>query len=498
MSPSTAKPLDNQAGDPSPGATETQTDQTDLAPSITFDQLDLEAIASAAGGSAAQIIASPVDMTNHAALTDLQAQYALIQLASGIHLLPEASMKHRTARGLPVVFSPLKLPDGKLLMRRKLAKDHPQANADKVIAAFVVSPSTKLYEGVTCDPQDRDKTLYNLWRGPTLKPKKGSWKTIRRFLFNDICNRDKELFRYLIRYIAHALQKPWEKPGVSITFIGGQGTGKGTVCKILMKIWPATTFQTNRISDIAGGFNQALEGMLHVWLDEAAFGGAKPIWDGVKSIVTEPTVAINAKHQPIRVVPSYTRLWQATNHDFAAMRERDDRRDVAMRVSDRHKGNRPYWQKIHQAIDGDEEVPAMMQDLLDLDLTNFDVRNKPDTAELVNQKLHSLSPLCKWWLDRLTRGYIDPSDSGAWPSFISTHVLVLEAQTYLTGLSRHEPCDSRAIWKLLRQVCPGAQQSQQLPAGSNPNGRERGALLPDLAACRRDFEAYIGGAVEWD
>lgn len=446
---------------------------------------------------AARGASAPLD-ANAAALENLQARYALIQMTNGIHLLPEAAMKQRAALGRPVEFSPLKQPDGKLLMRRDLTKDHPQADADKVIATFFVSPATKLYEGVTCDPLDRDKTLYNLWRGPTLKPKKGSWKTIRRFLFNDICNRKKRVYRYLIRYLAHALQKPWEKPGVSITLIGGQGTGKGTVCKILMKIWGATTFQTNRINDIAGGFNQALEGNFHVWLDEAAFGGARATWDEVKSIVTELTVAINAKHQPIRVVPSYIRLWQATNHDFAAMRERDDRRDVANRVSERHKGDRGYWRKVHQAIDGDDEVPAMMRDLLDLDLTNFDVRDKPDTDELVNQKLHSLPPLHKWWLDRLTRGYIDPSDAGGWPSFVSTHILVLEAQTYLSGLPRHTPCDSRAIWDVLRKVCPSARKIQQSAAGSSPNGRERGAALSDLATCRRDFEAYIGGSVSWD
>ncbi len=440
---------------------------------------------------------APLD-ANAAALMDLQARYALIQMTNGIHLLPEAAMKQRAALGRPVEFSPLKQPDGKLLMRRDLTKDHRQADADKVIATFFVSPATKLYEGVTCDPLDRDKTVYNLWRGPTLKPKKGSWKTIRRFLFNDICNRKKRVYRYLIRYIAHALQKPWEKPGVSITLIGGQGTGKGTVCKILMKIWAATTFQTNRISDITGGFNQALEGKLHIWLDEAAFAGDKRAWEELKSLVTEPNVSINAKHQPVRVVPNYGRIWQATNCDFAAMRDRDDRRDMTTRVSDRHKGDRAYWHKIHQAIDGDHEVPAMMQDLLDLDLTNVDVRDKPDTDELVNQKLQSLPPLHKWWLDRLTRGYIDPSDAGSWPGFISTHILVLEAQTYLSGLPRHAPCDSRAIWDLLRKVCPDARQVQQSAAGSSPNGRERGAALPDLFTCRRNFEAYIGGSVSWD
>jgi hypothetical protein len=62
----------------------------------------------------------------------------------------------------------------------------------------------------------------NLWVGPTATPQAGDWQPISDFLLDIICNGDGNAHQYLIRFLAHALQHPADKPGVVIVMLGGQ------------------------------------------------------------------------------------------------------------------------------------------------------------------------------------------------------------------------------------------------------------------------------------
>ena len=57
-------------------------------------------------------------------------------------------------------------------------------------------------------------------------------------------------------------------------------------------------------------------------------------------------------------------------------------------------------------------IAAMVHELLTMDLSGFNVRSKPDTQQLVEQKLHSLSPTARWWFDCLDSG--DLNCEGGW------------------------------------------------------------------------------------
>ena len=92
--------------------------------------------------------------------------------------------------------------------------------------------------------------------------------------------------------MAHALQKPEEKPGVMINLLGGQGIGKGTLGRIFQRIWTATYVQVSNISLVTGSFNAALERAYIVFLDEALFVGDRRASDRLKSLVTEPAINI--------------------------------------------------------------------------------------------------------------------------------------------------------------------------------------------------------------
>ncbi|TRZ91885.1 MAG: hypothetical protein D4R84_13470 [Rhodocyclaceae bacterium] len=380
--------------------------------------------------------------------------------------------------------------DGTLLLQRLAKVLAPDADPSHSIVEFFVSPATACYDGVEFNPAGTSGNHLNLWIGPTIQPKAGTWPLIQAFLREVICDGDRKSYDYLISFIAHALQHPEVKPGILIILLGGQGTGKGTLGRILGLIWTATYLQVHNIDAVTGNFNASLERAFIVFMDEALFAGDRRASDALKSLVTEPVIHINEKHQPARETRSYHRFFAATNADHLKNTERDDRRDFALRVSESRKGDHAYWQALNQEIDNGG-VAAMAYDLLALDLSGFNVRQKPDTKELLEQKLQSLGPVARWWHDCLNGGGLNAE--GHWADFIATEVAIKGIVELAGGRLYRKPSPADVVQALLK-LCPSAAKKQQ----QDNLGRRRGLSLPSLQQARAEFEAYIGGAISWD
>lgn len=431
----------------------------------------------------------------------LQQQFAYLNMDGRLSLVDLTSLDRRTNQGIAAKLSLSNLQDGNLLIRRALRAKFQEVNLNDISIKFAHSPDTQCYSGVEFNPAGNSEGYLNLWVGPTVQPKVGEWQRISAFLQEVICNNDDACYQYLIRYIAHALQCPAEKPGVMIAMISGQGTGKGTLARILRKIWSATFMQIHNINDVTGNFNASLERAYIVFMDEALFSGDRRASDALKSLVTEPVIQINEKHQPARQISSYHRFFAATNAEHFKNTERDDRRDLVLRLSESRKGDHEYWSALNAEIDGGG-VEAMMHDLLAFDLTDFNVRDKPDTNELLEQKLQSLGPIQRWWHDRLYQGFIDGDSTvdgytaigvnARWPDFISTLGAIQGVITVSGGRVYRKP-SAIDMARAIKEVCPSARQVQATTDG----GRKRGFVLPDLEQARSDFDTYIGGKVNW-
>lgn len=235
----------------------------------------------------------------------LQQMFGLLNMDGRLSLVDLSSIYRRTSQGVAAKLSLSNLQDGSLLIRRAIAAKFQDINLNEVATKFALSPQTPCYTGIEFNPAGNSDGYLNLWVGPTIQPLAGSWKRISDFLLEVICDGDDACYQYLIRYIAHALQRPEEKPGVMIAMLSGQGTGKGTFARILRKMWSATFLQIHNINDVTGNFNASLERAFIVFMDEALFSGDRRASDALKSLVTEPVIQINEKHQPARQISSY-------------------------------------------------------------------------------------------------------------------------------------------------------------------------------------------------
>jgi hypothetical protein len=272
--------------------------------------------------------------------------------------------------------------------------------------------------------------------------------------------------------------------------LGGQGIGKGTIGRIFQRIWTATYIQVNNISLVTGNFNAALERAYIVFMDEALFVGDRRSSDRLKSLVTEPDILINEKFQPGRQIKSYHRFLAATNADHFKNTERDDRRDFTLRVSESRKNDHQYWKDLYYEIDNGG-TEALVHDLLATDLSDFNVRQKPNTKELTEQKINSLGPIDHWWYECLLQGSIF-DDEERWQEFVST-TKAIEGIIAIAGGRLYRRPGPRDVVQEMKKLCPSAEHWQKQVNGI----RNCGFILPNLEQARDEFAEYLDGPVDW-
>ena len=385
-------------------------------------------------------------------------------------------------------------------LRRYIEEQGFQDSPSKLIEQFWHSPHTHEYRLTAFSPLHTAIDTINYWVGSPVIPKHGDWGLIHEFILNDICDNNLVVYKYFIQFLAHMLQFPEIKPGIMPVLLGGQGTGKGTVFKLLRYTWPKTTLIVNHVDHVTGNFNAALELHYVVCMDEALFSGDKKALDRLKSLITEPTCRIEQKYQPSRTIDSYHRFFAASNHDRFANIELDDRRFLFLRVSNKRQRDANYYNQLHQAIENPVVISAFVYHLMNLDLADFNVRERPKTLEHTKQKIQSLTGFSRYWFEVLQSGSLSGQDGPnftewANPLFVPTNTLLEGYRNIDKNSERYETTQAQSIARYLERLCPSA-----VPARGKigcPLRQVRGYNLPNISVARSEFEKAIGSPLSW-
>ena len=434
------------------------------------------------------------------ALSRLQQTFCLIKLAGEIFVLETGQISQNSAVAGTSELQFYRLGPAKLLMSRYLERQPFTDNKHEVIAAFMVSPKTRVYDSLAFSPLPTPPTTLNLWCDCTINPIPGDWSFIKQYLLEVVCAGDMGAYRYLILFLAHMMQRPEDKPGIMIVMLGGQGIGKGGFFRLLSAIWQQATLLVSDINHVLGQFNAQVEQSYALCMDEALFVGDKRATDRLKSFVTEPSITIEQKYQPRRTIASYHRLFAASNHAHFAQVDSDDRRFVFLRVSESRKGDVAYWDRFHKAVADPAIVAAMVHDLKSYDISDFNPRMRPKTEAHSDQKVRLLSGFDRYWHEVLSSGTIDvggvlqPALTWEDTPFVSTQRLMSAWQAYeMQGGYRFSAPQSRDMHAALARLCPSAKQRRAMDRGC----QHRGYDLPALPLARAEFANFLGGEVLW-
>lgn len=343
----------------------------------------------------------------------------------------------------------------------------------------------------------------NMFTGFALKPsEKTACPIILEFIENIICASDPVLYSYVIRWCAHLLQRPGEKPGVALVMRSDEGTGKGSFMSILSRIiGRAHTKKLTQTDHLTGRFNSFLEVALLVCADEAFWAGSKAAEGPLKANITETELEIERKGLDPFTIDNFSRFIFATNNDWAVPASINARRWCVTDVSESRMGDFAYYERLRTAIDGDE-CRQFMQYLLKLDLTGFNVRSVPATKALAGQKLQTMEGHVEGiWLEILKEGSL-PSIGGGiddenadWTTGevrIPKNALVAEINRRAReDHNRRRVFSDSTIGTVLKKMIP---EVVTVRSGSNP----RQYVLPSLQECRDNFDTFIKTKIAWD
>lgn len=362
--------------------------------------------------------------------------------------------------------------------------------------AWLKHEDRRQYEDIQMLPEGNKEGVYNLWRGYSVKAGEGSWKLMRKHIFNVICNGDKKLNRYVLRWLARMIQQPWLPGEVALVLKGNKGVGKGKFVEPFCKLLGQHAMQIFNGKHLTGTFNAHLEDCILLYVDEAYWAGDKSAEGVLKGAITEPILPIERKGFDLRTVRNMLHIIMASNNDWVVPASMDERRYCVLHVSDKHIQDHEYFAAIDEELKHGG-LESMLHHLQSLDISEFEVRAVPKTAELIRQKLQSLDPLQEWWFQKLCDGELLPQCG--W-ELVPSNELFDDFINSAQKIGRNIKGYSNTSFGMnISKLLPRNWPKKMYRKSSGSAGRANHYEFPSLKHCRKYFEEKLGvDGLKWD
>jgi hypothetical protein len=297
----------------------------------------------------------------------------------------------------------------------------PETNKNNVIVSAVKwfknpERSAVTFFETTFDPKNAAPPgVFNYWPGFGTKSVKGEPKRLRPilpFIYHVVCSKDKKVFKYVIRWCAHLVQRPWEKPGIALVLIGPKGVGKSQFSHLLERLIDGIRqyvlcHKTVKGSDIGDKFNDHLRNKLLLTLDEASYIGNPKVLAIINDITTSAATSIAVKFGSTRMFLDFLRLLILANPPWKLPMTTDERRFLVLNPSNAYLGNPEYYMRVNDAIENPNALEALMYSLMNASLTNFNVRVPPYTDAMLDQAVKNLKGVPRWFFEVLSDGKLE-------------------------------------------------------------------------------------------
>jgi hypothetical protein len=266
-------------------------------------------------------------------------------------------------------------------------------------------PERREYKKVDFIPSfETPPEVFNLWKGFAVKPKGGIENAphFHELLVDVICSGNERWANYLWGWLAHMVQFPEDKPSVAVVMRSdAQGVGKSRFAEYVGSLLGRHFRPVAHGHHIHGNFNSHLKDTLLLFGDEAVWGGDRSTESILKQMISEPTMIVEMKGKDVFEIKNYLRLMLATNSEWAAPVSLTDRRYFVLDVSESRRNDYDFFKKLkEEQNNGGSE--ALLQILMNCDISDFEIRSIPETPARLEQKMLSIGLIEKWWLEILS------------------------------------------------------------------------------------------------
>ena len=371
---------------------------------------------------------------------------------------------------------------------------------------LVFKPKSGLIAGDQILP---DGPHLNLYQGLDIVPQKGDCSLTLKHIREIWCDGRDAAYEYVIGWLARMIQRPGERGHTVLVLRSGQGTGKNIIVDILIDAFGEHATVAVKPDDLTGRFNDHLGTSVLVFANEAIWGGRKEQEGILKSLVTDKELPVERKYLPKYRVPNCCHLIMASNNDWVAPVDLDDRRFVILDVSEARKGDQAYFDALSREI-SNGGAQAFIHYLMHYDISSFEPRTLPelgiDQATKRDAIVRGLNSVDAWWLECLDAGSISLGWLTSGYAFQTRPNLALNWESEGLEIEKTELYEAYCAWaqkhrRHSEQANTFGKKLKELTKAtvSRPvrNGdRPRCYKMPDLMECRRSWEQRA--RIPWD
>jgi hypothetical protein len=375
------------------------------------------------------------------------------------------------------------------LNRKVIASKNNRTSILNMADYWLEHAQRRQYDAIVFKPAGSEKHEFNLWRGWNVEPQSGDWSRLKHHMFENICRGRQDLYDYLFNWMARGVQEIDVPNEVALVFRGRRGTGKGTLAHIYGRLFGQHYLQISQAKHLLGHFNAHLRDTLFLFADEAFWAGDKQGESVLKTLITEPTLTIESKGRDVVTSKNRLKLMISSNNDWVVPAGLEERRFAVFDVGDKQMQNTKYFAELKEQMETGG-LEALLHDLLNADLSKWDVRKVPKTEGLLEQKMQSMEPVTKWWFEKLLDGVFTDTDD-EWPEYLYKDATYDQLKNWFQDQGINRKLSKSDLRLKLKKFFHDEMNETRDRAG-------RKWKLRPLKECRQHFEQMIGQEVDWE
>jgi hypothetical protein len=230
--------------------------------------------------------------------------------------------------------------------------------------------------------------LLNMFPGYKEQPKPGCWSKMKRHIYRIICKRDKEKFRYFMKWLAWMFQNLDKHAEVVVIVKGKEGAGKDIIMQECKKILGTAGATVSNPDLFCGTFNGHLRFVSLIHLQDMYLLGDERFEGVMKQFISDGFYQCHFKNLTPFQVKNYSHIYISTNQDKAVQLSPNARRFFIMEADDKYAKfvatdaeRKAYFGPILHEMDNGGRA-AMLYDLLNMNLGDWHPRDGfPETKE---------------------------------------------------------------------------------------------------------------------
>lgn len=210
-------------------------------------------------------------------------------------------------------------------------------------------------------------------------------------LFNKLVdllgNGNDENRSYLMNWIAHMIQKPYDIPKTCLVITGLEGTGKDTLFDLIGKYVVGDSFYNNynKTHQLFEKHDISRANKVLIKVEEANKVICYENDDLLKSFITSETQGFNPKNEKGFIIPSYNRLVFTTNKGNPIKLTNTDRRFVLLNSSEEKRIDKSFWIEVREILFNNKAGSIIGNYLKNMDISSFNpsILPKSDYKDMV-------------------------------------------------------------------------------------------------------------------